>query len=150
MSGRIDVPVSPSTWVGCLTALPWLVLSIFNLILAQAYSPFFLILVPAGLAGAIYQWKLNGSLSLDRSIIRLTVADDELQVQQGDGQHYSVTPDSASRLYPRLVVLKLKPAATTNWPHTVLLWAREQGPGNVPGDLHRRLRAWLRLASGNS
>lgn len=150
MSGRIDVPVSPSTWVGCLTALPWLVLTVFNLILAQAYSPVFLVLALAGLAGAVYQWKLNGRLSLGKSIVRLTVTDGQLQIQHRDGQHYAVTPDAVSRLYPRLIMLKVKPSATTNWPHTVVLWARVQGPGNIPGDLHRQLRAWLRLGSVDS
>lgn len=146
MSSRIDIPVNPSSWVGCLTAFPWFALAVFNLILAQAYSPGFLALVPVGLAGAVYQWNLNGRLSLGRSIVRLTIADGELQVQQRDGQHYAVIPDSVSRLYPRLAVLKLKPSDATN--HcTVLLWARTKGPGNVPGDLHRQLRAWLRLGS---
>jgi len=147
VSSRIDIPVYPSSWVGCLTALPWLALTVFNLILAQAYSPGFLALVPVGLAGAVYQWNLNGRLSLGRSIVRLTVADGELQVQQRDGQHYSVIPDPVSRLYPRLAVLKLKPSGTTNHPCTVVLWARTKGPGNVAGDLHRQLRARLRLGS---
>lgn len=150
MSSRIDIAVSPSTWVGCLTALPWLTLAGFSLILTQAYGPGFLILVLAGLAGAVYQWNLNGRLTLGRSIIRVTVADGELQVQRRDGRHYSVSPESGSRIYPRLVVLKVKPSCTTLHSATVLLWARAQGPGNVPVDLHRQLRVWLRLGSGTS
>ncbi len=150
MSSRIDIPVTPSRWVGCLSALPWLALTVFNLVLAQAYSAFFLALIPVGLAGAVYQWNLNGRLSLNRSIVRLTVSDIGLQAQQRDGERYPVTPDSASRLYPRLIILKLKPSDTTNRSGTVLLWARDQGPGNVPGDLHRQLRAWLRLGSDSN
>ena len=145
MSSRIDIPISASRWIGFLSALPWFALTLFNLILAQAYSAFFLVLIPVGLAGAVYQWNLNGRLNLNRSIVRLTVSDAGLQAQQQDGEQYPVVPDSVSRLYPRLIILKLKPSGTTNRSGTVLLWARNQGPGNVPVDLHRQLRAWLRL-----
>jgi toxin CptA len=150
VSSQIDIPITPSRWVGCLSALPWIGLTLFNLILAQAYSAYFLVLIPVGLAGAVYQWNLNGRLSLNRSTVRLTVSEVGLEAQQRDGERYPVIPDSASRLYPRLIILKLKPSATTNRSGTVLLWARDQGPGNVPGDLHRQLRAWLRLGSDNS
>ena len=150
MFNRIDIPVSPSNWVGCLAVLPWFALTVFNLILAQTYSPGFLVLVPAALIGAIYQWNLNGRLSLDRSIVRLTVTDGELQVQQRNGQNYAVIPNSVSRIYPQLVMLKLKPSSTTNHSGTVLLWSQARGTGNVPGDLHRQLRAWLCLGSENN
>lgn len=147
MSSRIEIPVKPSARVGFLAALPWLGLTVFDLILAYAYGPAFLVLIPVTLAGAVYQWNLNGRLCLDRSVTRLTVTGDGLHLLQRNGEHYPVVADSGSRLYPRLVILKLNPSDATNGPSTVLLWAEEYGTGNVSGDLHRQLRAWLRLGS---
>lgn len=149
MSSRIDIPIRASGRVGVLASLPWLGLAIFNLILAFVYGPAFLILIPATLAGAVYQWNLNGRLCLDRSITRLIITDGDLQAQQRNGQQYPVYADSGSRLYPRLVILKLNPSDSNNKESTVLLWAGDNGAGNVPGDLHRHLRAWLRLGSAN-
>jgi len=148
VSSRIDIPLRPSAWVGFLATTPWLVLSVFNLVLAYAYSAFFLILAAMALAGALYQWNLNGRLCLNRSIVRLTVTENGLQTQQRNGEQYPVTPHSGSRLYPRLIILKLEPTDATHTSSTVLLWAGQQGSGNVPGNPHRQLRAWLRLGSG--
>ncbi|TGN41038.1 hypothetical protein [Marinobacter confluentis] len=151
MSSRIDLAIRPSAGVGCLVALPWAGLGMFNLILALTYSLWFLALIPLALAGGIYQWKLNGRLGLQRSVVRLTVNVDQLQLQHRNGQKYPVRADPSSRLYPRLAILKLMPSDTTNRPSTVLLWADradcgDSGSlGNVPADQHRQLRAWLRL-----
>jgi len=150
VSSRIEIPVKPSARVGFLAALPWFGLTIFDLILAYAYGPAFLGLIPVTLAGALYQWNLNGRLCLDRSVTRLTITGDGLHLQQRNGEHYPVVADSDSRLYPRLVILKLNPSDATNRPSTVLLWAEEHGTGNVSGDLHRQLRAWLRLGSASN
>jgi toxin CptA len=147
VSSRIDIPVKPSNRVGLLASAPWLGLTGFNLILANAYGAVFLGLIPLALAGAIYQWNLNGRLRLARSVIRLTITSDGLQLQQRNGEQYPVTANSGSRLYPRLVILKLNPSDATNRASTMLLWSDEHGTGNVSGDLHRRLRAWLRLGS---
>lgn len=145
MSSPIEIPIRPCLWVGVLAALPWSGLVVFVLALAHSYGPYFLILSPAALAGAIYQWRLNGRLGLDRSITGLTVTDEALKVQLRSGDGYTVAADSASRVYPRLLVLKLTPLDPTHRSSTVLLWADNNGTGNVPGDLHRQLRAWLRL-----
>lgn len=150
MSSRIDIAVRPSGPVGFLASLPWIGLTGFELVLAYAYGPAFLILLPLALAGALYQWNLNGRLCLARSVTRLTVTGDGLQLQQRDGKQYSAAADPRSRLYPRLIILKLNPADTTHKPSTMLLWADMHGTGNVSGDLHRRLRAWLRLGSASS
>lgn len=149
MSSRIDIAIRANARVGVLAALPWLGLTVFDLILAHTYGVGFLALVPATLAGAVYQWRLNGQLCLDRSITRLTVTDSGLQVQQRNGEQYPVVADAGSRLYPRLAILKLNPATSTNRSSTVLLWSDENGTGNVPGDLHRHLRVWLRLGSAH-
>lgn len=148
MSSRIDLPITASAWVGFLAALPWLLLALFNLVLAGAYGLAFLLLVPVALAGAAYHWNLLGRLCLERSVVRLTFpegSEGELQVQQRNNEEYAARPDSASRLYPRLAILKLNPVDATNRPCTVLLWAS----GNISGDLHRQLRARLRLGSAS-
>lgn len=147
MSNRIDLPVRPSNAVGLVAILPWLCLTVFSLILAYRYGVGFLILVPVAAAVAVHQWHLTGQLCLDRSVVRLTVRNDRLQVQRRDGKHYEAIADGESRLYPRLVILKLRPGDTTYKPLTVILWAETQTVGNVPADLHRQLRAWLRLGS---
>lgn len=147
MSSQIDIPLRPCARVGAMAALPWSGLAVFTLILSHSYGPVFLALIPVTLAGAVYQWQLNGRLRLDRSITRLTLTGDGLQARQRNGDQYPVVADSGSRLYPRLLILKLRPCDATNPASTVLLWATAKGTGNVPGDLHRQLRVWLRLGS---
>jgi toxin CptA len=137
--------------VGCLAALPWLVLCGFILILAGIHGVAFLVLLPVALAGALYQWKLNGLLTLERSIVRLTITDRGLQAHRRDGAQFLASVGPQSRLYPALVILKLNPDDATYKSVPVLLWARNEqsldSPGNIAGDLHRQLRAWLHLGS---
>jgi toxin CptA len=151
VSSRIDIPLRPSGVVGCLAALPWLVLCGFILILAGTHGISFLVLLPVALAGALYQWNLNGRLSLGRSITRLTITDRGLQAQQRNGTQFLASVGPQSRLYPALIILKLNPDDATYKSISVLLWARNEqsvdSPGNIAGDLHRQLRVWLRLGS---
>jgi toxin CptA len=130
--------------------MPWLILAIFNLVLALAYGWLFLTLVPLALAGAVYHWNLNGRLSLERSVVGLTITADGLQARQRNGHPYPVIADPGSRLYSQLAILKLTPVDATHNPSTVLLWAGIRGGGNVPDDLHRQLRAWLHLGPSGS
>lgn len=154
MYNRTDIPIHPSPWVGLLAALPWFALAVFNLILANAYSFAFALLPPLALAGGVWQWKLTGRLSLRRSIVRLVITNDGLQAQQQNGDCYPVTVAANSRLSPRLAILKLQPTAATYRSFSVLLWSDNQGDrflrGNVPADLLRQLRVWLRLGPTSS
>lgn len=133
-----------------MAALPWLALTAFQCTLAQSHGALFLVLIPATLVGALYQWNLNGRLCLDRSVVHLAVDGNELQVLRKSGERYLVIVGPASRLYPRIAILKLMPIGNTQMPSTVVLWAIRRDVGNVPGDLHRQLRAWLRLVSSGS
>jgi toxin CptA len=127
--------------------MPWLALAGFNLTLAFAYGLPFLALVPLALAGAVFQWKLNGSLSLNRSVTGLVIGGDGLQVQQRSGEGFTARAAPASRIYPRLVILKLTPTGAIKRPSTLLVLAGQPGTGNVCEAQHRRLRAWLQLGA---
>jgi len=142
---RTDIPVTPSHWVGALSALPWLGLALFNLVLTFSFGGSFLLLFALSLAGVFYQWNLNGRLCLARSITRLVLTESGMIVEQANGKQVPVAVDPESRLYHRLIILKLRPTNSTNRRSTVLLWAINQRMGNIPGDLHRQLRVWLNL-----
>ncbi|MDI9246131.1 hypothetical protein [Marinobacter sp. CHS3-4] len=150
MFSRTDIPITPSHWVGAIASLPWLCLGVFTLILALSFGSAFLLLLAASVGGAVYQWNLNGRLGLAKSITRLIVTESGIVAERRDGQQLTVTVEPESRLYFRLMILKLRPTNSNYNPITVLLWSMTSGAGNISTDLHRRLRVWLNLGPQSS
>ena len=150
MSSRIDVSLTPSLPAGLIAAAPWLLLALAGAVLGFAGEPWFLFLCPAAILGAGWQVQLSGLLRSSASVIRLTVAEGQLNVHLADGRSFPAHPTSDSRLFGGLALLKFRLGGTSLKPPLVVLFSfsnREEAVGNVDPDNFRRLRVWLRLAS---
>lgn len=151
MSSRIEVRLTPSRAAGLIAAAPWLTLAATALALAW-YGPLYLLaFCPAGLAGALWQYRASGLLANADSVVRLLVSEGKLQAELADGRQFEASPASESRLFSGLALLKLRLHATTLKPPLVVLVCLT-GPagGNVGAESFRRLRVWLRLAPASS
>ena len=149
MFNRTDIPLTPSDWVGCLAALPWLALALFNFTLTLIYGGGFLVLFAISLAAAAYHWHLIGRLAFDKSILSLMITQSGLVAERKDGKQFAATVKAESRLYSTLVILKLAPIDSTYGAAIVVLWPHRKRAGNVDPDRHRQLKAWLRLAGSD-
>lgn len=147
MSSRIDVRLAPSRAAGLIAAAPWLSLAASGLALGLYGSIYWLVFCPAGLAGALWQFRASGLLANRDSVVRLQVSEGQLRAELADGRQFDASPASESRLFSGLALLKLRLHATTLRPPLVVLVCLA-GPagGNVGADSFRRLRVWLRLA----
>ncbi len=147
MFSPIDVRLTPSPAAGVIAATPWLALALAALVMALWGPVYLLALCPAGLAGALWQFRASGLLSNPDSVVRLRVRDGRLQAELADGRCFNAAPASESRLFSGLALLKLRLHATTLRPPLVVMvsLAGARG-GNVEPEPFRRLRVWLRLA----
>ena len=146
MSSRIDLTLSPSGAVGLLASAPWLALLGFLAVAISAGKPWLLIGLPVALVGAILQYRGSGRLQGSSTVNVLRVEEGQLSARLGDGREIAVIATGASRLGPRLALLKLRPVGTRVRTYSAILLANTAYlRGNVPEDEFRRLRMWLRL-----
>ncbi|WP_375182941.1 hypothetical protein [Marinobacter sp.] len=146
MSSRIEVALTPSIPAGLIAALPWLALTAFLLVAAGSGQPWLLAGVPVSLLGAAWQFRRTGLLRGHRAVAGLTVTDGQLLARLADQTAVAVDAAGASRMGPRLTLLKLRPVGTTSGSYFTVLLAPIAGlAGNASADDFRRLRVWLRL-----
>ncbi len=145
MSSRIDLTLSPSVATGCLAATPWLVASAFVLIAATAGKSWLYALAPLTLAGAVFQYRLNGLLIGPSAVLGLYLENNTLYARLGSGQAEAVSACRSSRLSSKLALLKLQPVASKSSSYPVVILSGQRITGNLPEEQFRRLRLWLRL-----
>lgn len=145
MSSQVNLTLSRCHIAGCLAAAPWLVASIFALIAGASGKSWIYALAPLTLAGAVYQYRLNGLLAGPSAVLGLYQEQNTLYVRLGNGQTLAVNACPSSRLSARVVLLKLRPIASRSATYPVVLLSGSRITGNVPEDQFRRLRMWLRL-----
>lgn len=145
MYNRIEVKVSPNHWVGVLSAVPWIALLLFVLAIAAENSLYFLIFCVPALLGGWHQYLKNGLLTRHDSVASVSVIDDQLYVEQRNGQCYQVYAAANSRLYPRLAILKLPAIGSIYQSRFVIMCSLGVRFSNVCAEDFRKLRVWLRL-----
>lgn len=151
MSSRIDLRISPSVSAGLIAALPWLTLFAFALTASADNSPWMLALAPVACAGTVLHFRRFGLLRSKLSVTGLALEAGQLQAILPGQSAVPVEPSGASRLGPRLTLLKLRPTGTRLKAYYLILLAPESWPGgNVCPDQFRRLRQWLRLGQSPS
>ncbi|MGO1691411.1 MAG: hypothetical protein ACTHY7_00160 [Marinobacter sp.] len=145
MSSQIDLTLSRCGVAGCLAAAPWLIASAFILIAGASGKHWMYALAPLTLAGAIFQYRLNGLLAGPSAVLGLHQDQNTLYARLGNGQILAVNACPASRISSKLVLLKLQPIASRSASYPVVLFSGTRIAGNVSEDQFRRLRMWLRL-----
>ncbi|MDS1311803.1 MULTISPECIES: hypothetical protein [Marinobacter] len=145
VSSRIDLTLSPSVAVGCLAATPWLTASAFVLIAAAAGKSWLYALAPLTLAGALFQYRLNGLLIGPSAVLGLYLEKNTLYARLGNGQTAAVSACRSSRLNSRMALLKLHAVASRSTSYPVVILSGQRVSGNLPEEQFRRLRLWLRL-----
>lgn len=145
MSNRINLTLSPCIAAGCLAATPWLLACVFALIAGAAGKHWIYAFTPVALAGAIYQFRLNGLLAGASAVLGLEQDQNTLYAHLGSGQTLAVCASSSSRISSKIALLKLQPLAAKSTCYSVVLLSGKRIAGNIPEDQFRRLRMWLRL-----
>jgi len=145
VSNQIELTLSRCVAVGCLAAAPWLVASAFVLIAGAFGKTWMYTLAPLTLAGAVFQYRLNGLLKGPSAVLRLHQDQNALYARLGNGQTLAVTACPSSRISSKVVLLKLQPVASRYASYPVVLLSGNRIAGNVSEDQFRRLRMWLRL-----
>lgn len=145
VSNQIDLQLKRSGAVGCLAAAPWVAASIFLLVAGAAGKNWMYALAPLTLAGALFQFRLNGLLAGPSAVKSLRQSKNTLYAQLGNGQTLAVQACTSSRLSSKIALLKLKPTASKLITYPVVLLSGTGFAGNVSEDQFRRLRMWLRL-----
>ncbi|MDO6823932.1 hypothetical protein [Marinobacter sp. 1_MG-2023] len=145
MSSRIDLTLSRCAAAGCLAAAPWLTAFTFALIAGTAGKNWMFILAPLALAGAIFQYRLNGLLAGPSAVLGLHQEQGTLYARLGNGRILAVNASPASRICSNVALLKLEPTTSTSSTYPVVLLSGKRIAGNVSEDQFRRLRMRLRL-----
>jgi len=145
VSNQIDLTLSRCGAVGCLAAAPWLIASAFVLIAGASGKNWMYALAPLTLAGAIFQYRLNGLLAGPSAVLGLHLDQNTLYARLGNGQTLAVSACPSSRISSTIVLLKLQPIAARSASYPVVLLSGMRVAGNVSEDQFRRLRMWLRL-----
>lgn len=125
--------------------MPWLVASAFVLIAAAAGKSWLYALAPLTLAGAVFQYRLNGLLLGPTAVLGLYLENNTLYARLGSGQTEAVSACGSSRLTSKLALLKLQPVASKSSSYPVVILSGQRIAGNLPEEQFRRLRLWLRL-----
>ncbi|MGO1461192.1 MAG: hypothetical protein ACTHYN_00325 [Marinobacter sp.] len=145
MSSQTELTLSRCVAAGYLAAAPWLIASIFLLIAGASGKHWMYALTPLTLAGAVFQYRLNGLLSGPSAVLGLQLNQNTLYARLGNGQVLAVNASASSRLSSKLVLLKLQPVASRFTSYPVVLLSDTRVTGNVSEDSFRRLRMWFRL-----
>ena len=145
VSNRIDLTITRSVAAGCLAAAPWLVASAFALVAGASGKHWIYVLAPLTLAGALYQYRLNGLLAGSSAVLALHQDQGTLYARLGNGRTLAVSAKPSSRISSKVALLKLQPLASRSSPYPVVLLSGGWIAGNVSEDQFRRLRMWLRL-----
>ncbi|MCH8497102.1 MAG: hypothetical protein LAT63_01370 [Marinobacter sp.] len=141
MYNRIELQLAPSHRVGLISAAPWLALAALSASLAISLHPLCGVALPLLLWQGLSRYRLRGLLQGDRAIICLTVRNNQLQLQLGDGETVEADCHAESRVYRTLAFLKVIDPARMLSPVPVILLAS----ANCQTDQLRPLRVWLRL-----
>lgn len=145
VSSQIELTLSRCVAAGCLAAAPWLIACIFVLIAGASGKHWMYTLAPFTLAGAIFQYRLNGLLTGPSAVLGLYQDQNILYARLGNGQTMAVNACRSSRISSKVVLLKLQPTASILASYPVVLLSGTRVAGNVSEDQFRRLRMWLRL-----
>ena len=149
MSSRVNVRLYPSLSAGLIAATPWFIVAGSTLAIGLAGTPLLLWFGPVGLAGAVWQIRASGLLASDRSVVQLSVDDDQLFARLRNGEQFPARASKESRLFGKLALLKLTLHGTRLKPPMVVvitLPPRSGVPLNSEPEAFRQLRVWLRLS----
>ncbi|MGO1501062.1 MAG: hypothetical protein ACTHWH_07235 [Marinobacter sp.] len=145
VSSQFELTLSRCVAAGCLAAAPWLAASAFLLIAGASGKSWMYALAPLTVAGAIFQYRLNGLLAGSSAVQELHLDQNTLYARLGNGQTLAVNACPSSRISSKLVLLKLQTTASKTTSYSVVLLSGTRIAGNVSEEQFRRLRMWLRL-----
>src|SRR5690606_19430993 len=140
---RIDVPVYPSGAAALIGALPWLLLALFCLSVANAFPILWYGLALGVAAMAVTRFYRSLCRRPD-SIVALVVDQDTLWIRRADDRLTPAVVAPQSRIGARLSLLKVSCRGTTKQTALIVL-STLPGMTNTDPATFRRLRVWLRL-----
>src|SRR5680860_117374 len=101
VSNQIELTLSRCVAVGCLAAAPWLVASAFVLIAGAFGKTWMYTLAPLTLAGAVFQYRLNGLLKGPSAVLGLHQDQNALYARLGNCLLYT-SPSPRDGLLSRM------------------------------------------------